>query len=73
MLTPELGDDLPYPEDRLEKVLFDDLMGAEILVDDPALATALRHTMRLLADTAEATHLVRALIQRPAPRLHAAI
>lgn len=60
-----LGEDLPYPADRVERLLFDDLMGADVLVGDPALATALRQAMRLLEDAAHATHLVCSLIERP--------
>ncbi|MFD3525117.1 hypothetical protein [Streptomyces sp. NPDC058653] len=60
-----LGEDLPYPADRVERLLFDDLMGADVLVGDPALATALRQTMRLLEDAAHATHLACSLIERP--------
>ncbi|MFD3728859.1 hypothetical protein [Streptomyces sp. NPDC058671] len=64
--------ELPYPQDVLEGRLFDDVMrGPEpekgfprALVPDPALANALRHTMRLLADTADAAHLVDALLAR---------
>ncbi|GAA0432132.1 hypothetical protein [Streptomyces luteireticuli] len=65
---PDEGtEDLPYPQDRVERALFDDMMGStkQILVADPAVATALRHAMRLLADVADATHLVRALLERP--------
>ncbi|MCM2394406.1 hypothetical protein [Streptomyces albipurpureus] len=64
--SDELGGDLPYPMDRVERALFDDVMGAGIRITDPALATALRHTMRLLEDTADAAGLVRSLLDRPA-------
>ncbi|MFF3733384.1 hypothetical protein ACFYXM_24475 [Streptomyces sp. NPDC002476] len=58
------GGDLPYPADRVERPLFDDLMGAEILVPDQNLAIALRQTIRLLEQIAHATHLARALLER---------
>lgn len=60
-------DDLPYTEDRVEQALFEDTMGSakQLLVADPAVATALRHAMRLLADAADAAHLVGVLLERP--------
>lgn len=59
--------ELPYPADRVERALFDDSMQSvkQLLVADPALAAALRHTMRLLEDAAEAADLVRVLLERP--------
>ncbi|NEA14259.1 hypothetical protein [Streptomyces halstedii] len=64
LLADELGGDLPYLPDRVERLLFDDLMGASALVPDQSLATALRQTMRLLEDAAQATHLARALLEQ---------
>jgi hypothetical protein len=58
------GGDLPYVTDRVERLLFDDLMGAGVLVPDQNLATALRQTMRLLEEAAHATDLARALLER---------
>ncbi|MFJ1930355.1 MULTISPECIES: hypothetical protein [unclassified Streptomyces] len=63
LLPNELGGDLPYLPDRVERLLFDDLMGAGVLVPDQSLATALRQTLRLLEDAAQATHLARALLE----------
>ncbi|MEW1552186.1 hypothetical protein [Streptomyces tsukubensis] len=63
--SDELGGDLPNPMERVERALFDDVMGAGIRITDPALATALRHTMRLLENTADATDLVRSLLDQP--------
>ncbi|MEU9646985.1 hypothetical protein [Streptomyces sp. NPDC048188] len=57
---PDPTEDVPYPSDHVERLLFQDLMGAEALVHDQDLATALRHAMRLLEDTACAAHLARA-------------
>jgi hypothetical protein len=64
---PDEGtDEPPYPADRVERALSGDIMGSEqVLVADPAAANALRHTMRLLEDTADAAHLLRALLERP--------
>ncbi|MFC8177191.1 hypothetical protein [Streptomyces sp. NPDC057325] len=73
MPLPDQGTaELPYPQDVLEKRLFDDVMRGpdpikgfpRALVPDPALANALRHIMRLLEDTADAAHLVGALLAR---------
>ncbi|MCX4581351.1 hypothetical protein OHB41_51325 [Streptomyces sp. NBC_01571] len=64
LLPDELGGDLPYVSDRVERLLFDDLMGAGVLVPDKNLATALRQTMRLLEEAAHATDLARALLDR---------
>ncbi|MDL5205323.1 hypothetical protein [Streptomyces sp. ALI-76-A] len=60
----QAGRDLPHLADRVERLLLDDLMGAGVLVMDQDLATALRHTMRLLEEAAHATHLARALLER---------
>ncbi|MFC8201735.1 hypothetical protein ACFUTV_41100 [Streptomyces sp. NPDC057298] len=59
--------ELPYPADRVERALFDDSMQSvqQLLVADPAVATALRHAMRLLEDAAQAAYLVRVLLERP--------
>ncbi|MER7901352.1 hypothetical protein ABTX62_36205 [Streptomyces sp. NPDC096046] len=64
LLPDEPGGDLPYLPDRVERLLFDDLMGAGVLVPDQDLAAALRQTMRLLEEAAQATHLARALLER---------
>ncbi|MEU4266171.1 hypothetical protein ACYCCF_30040 [Streptomyces argenteolus] len=66
--------ELPYPQDVVERDLFDDVMGRgdpdsvdctpRHLVRDPALAKALRHTLRLLEDTADAAGLVSDLLPR---------
>ncbi|MFV8126988.1 hypothetical protein [Streptomyces syringium] len=65
--APSGNGELPYPADRVERALFDDRMGSgeRIWVADPAVATALRHSMRLLEDAADAAHLVRVLLERP--------
>lgn len=65
---PEEGTaDFPYPQDRVERALFDDSMEStrKLLVADPAVAAALRHAMRLLADAADAAYLARTLLERP--------
>ncbi|CAM5608160.1 hypothetical protein SROCM77S_00593 [Streptomyces rochei] len=62
---PDPDEDSPYPADHVERLLFHDLMGAEALVHDQTLATALRQTMRLLEDAAHATHLARAHLEKP--------
>ncbi|MEU4800544.1 hypothetical protein [Streptomyces sp. NPDC023327] len=64
LLQDGLGGDLPYLPDRVERLLFDDLMGANVLVKDQNLAAALRQTMRLLEDAAQTTHIVRALLEQ---------
>ncbi|MGA5473839.1 hypothetical protein ACPCUK_34350 [Streptomyces arboris] len=63
--------ELPYAEDVVERRLFDDVMRGGIdpgvpggLVHDPVLANALRHTMRLLEDTADASRIVSDLLPR---------
>jgi hypothetical protein len=63
-LPDGLGRELPYPADRVEGLLFDDLMGADGLVGDPTLATALRQAMRLLEEATEAARLARVLLER---------
>ncbi|MER7111889.1 hypothetical protein [Streptomyces sp. NPDC000229] len=59
--------DGPYLADRVERELFEDTMGSvdRLLVADPAVANALRLSMRLLEDAADAAHVVGALLERP--------
>ncbi|MGQ4484261.1 hypothetical protein ACN6LM_002589 [Streptomyces sp. SAS_281] len=65
--------ELPYPQDVVERRLLDDIMRGPDpeeglpggLVRDPALGNALRLTMRLLEDTANAAALVSSLLSRP--------
>ncbi|MGW2818949.1 hypothetical protein [Streptomyces sp. NPDC001415] len=59
-----LGEELPYPADRVERLLFDDVMGGQVLVGGQAVATALRHAMRLLEEAADAASLARVLLER---------
>jgi hypothetical protein len=64
LLPDGLDKDLPYLTDRVERLLFDDLMGAGVLVADQNLAAALRQTMRLLEEAAHAAYLARATLRQ---------
>ncbi|MER6466369.1 hypothetical protein ACWC4D_34035 [Streptomyces sp. NPDC001288] len=64
LLPDDLQGDLPFAADRVERLLFDDLMGAGVLVQDQDLATALRQTMRLLEETGHCAHLARSLFEQ---------
>ncbi|WP_371540751.1 hypothetical protein OG217_37295 (plasmid) [Streptomyces sp. NBC_01023] len=57
---------LPYPADDVEAALVEDMMGStkQVLVADPDVAVALRHSMRLLEDAALGANLVRASLKR---------